>query len=181
LEEIFKRYQHNPPHLFRPKCKYFITGATYQKKHFLKLDFSKEKTVEYMFKSFEHFGWKIEDWVMLNNHYHVMADAPEDASTLPKVINNLHKFSALWIKKHATFDSEPEHIWYNYRDTCITYENSYFARLNYIWFNPVKHNYVQNPEEWKFGSYGIRARNSENVAGIIKKYPYDRVRIEDDF
>src|SRR3990172_4796590 len=93
MEEIFKRYEHAPPHLFRANAKYFITGATYDRMHFLYSDSAKEKTVEYMFKSFEHFCWQIEDWVLLNNHYHIMAQAPEDAKTLAKVINNFHKFS----------------------------------------------------------------------------------------
>ena len=109
-----------------------------------------------------------------------MADAPEDASTLSNVINNVHKFSALWIKKHTQFETDPDHIWYNYRDTCITYESSYFARLNYIWFNPVKHKYVEDAEDWKFGSYYTRVRNWE-IAPIINKYPWDSVKIENDF
>ena len=54
-----------------------------------------------MFKSFEYYGWKIEDWVFLNNHYHLMADAPEDALSLSKVIKNFHRFSALKLKKMA--------------------------------------------------------------------------------
>ena len=115
LEETFKKYEHNPPHLFRQNAKYFITGSTYFRKHYLESDAAKEKTLEFMFKSFEHFGWKIEDWVLLNNHYHVMAEAPEDATTMSNLINNFHKFSALWIKKHIRFEAEPQHIWYNYR------------------------------------------------------------------
>lgn len=189
--EIFKKYQHNPPHLFRSNGKYFITGATYKKESYLQLDGVKEKTAEYMFKSFEHFGWEIEDWVILNNHYHLMTQAPEDATTLSRVINNFHKFSAIWIRKNlenrdsaakSLTQSTYSKIWHNYWDTCITYENSYYARINYIWFNAVKHGYVEDAAQWKFGSFYYRCMvQSAEVEEVAKRYPYDRVKIEDDY
>ena len=181
MTEIFKKYDHAPPHLFKATATYFITGATYEKRHTLRSDAAKEKTVEYMFKSFAHFGWKIEDWVLLNNHYHLMARAPEDANTLANVINNFHKFSGNWIKKHVPLNPVPEKIWHNYWDTCITYENSYFARINYIWFNPVKHKLVLQPEEWHFGSYFTRVNSGDAVDTFVKKYPFDDLKIKDDF
>lgn len=207
MEEVFRKYQHNPPHLFRSMGKYFITGATYQKRPLLQSDAAKEKTVEYMFKSFEHFGWEIEDWVLLNNHYHVMTQAPVDATTLSRVMNNFHKFSAIWIRKNlkdlefgdevadrltkSTYSktelTQSTHsiatkIWYNYWDTCITYESSYFARINYIWFNPVKHGYVDDAAQWKFGSFYRRAQEQrKHVEEVMEKYPCDRIKIEDDY
>jgi len=183
--ELYKSYTHTPPHFFRPNGKYFITGSTYRKQPHLKSDAAKAKAVEYMVTSFEHFGWKIEDWVLLNNHYHIMADAPEDALTLSAVINNFHKFSAIWIRKNvepgdyvtdkltqSTYSKNK--IWYSYWDTCITYEK-------YIWCNPVKHGYVTDPTQWRFGSFFHRAKDWSGVKDIIEKYPWDRVGVKDDF
>ena len=118
---------------------------------------------------------------MLDNHYHIMADAPADASTLSRVMNNFHRFSALWIKKNSKCSVGTDRIWANYRDTCITYERSYFTRLNYIWFNPVKHRYVEKTEEWRFGSYYYRIKKEQDLNDIIHEYPFDRIKIEDDF
>ena len=101
MKETYKKHNHTPAHLFRPKTKYFITGSTYLKKHHFSSKEAKQMAVNYMFKSFEYYGWKIEDWVFLNNHYHLMADAPEDALSLSKVIKNFHRFSALKLKKMA--------------------------------------------------------------------------------
>ncbi len=134
-----------------------------------------------MLKSFDHFGWAIEDWVLLDNHYHIMADAPENAESLSSVINNFHKFSSIWIKKHIFQSDLIDKLWHNYWDTCITYERSYFARINYIWFNPVKHEYVSDAALWKFGSFYQRAKNWKNVEGIVEQYQYDDLNIRDDF
>ena len=52
------------------------------------------------------------------------------------------------LKNELTRLIQSKKVFYNYWDTCITYENSYFTRLNYIWYNPVKHGYVDSPEKW---------------------------------
>ena len=72
MSKIYKTYEHNPPHLFIPNAKYFITGSTYQKRYYLNTNIIKETTIQYMFKSFGHYNWQIEDWVLLDNHYHLM-------------------------------------------------------------------------------------------------------------
>ncbi len=173
----YKTYSHNPPHLFVPYATYFITGSTLQKIHYLKTDTIKEQVRHYMFKSFAHFNWCIHDWVILDNHYHIMAVAPQNASSLPNLINNFHRFSGLWIKKHLDIIGDDK-IWHNYWDTCVDYETSYFARVHYLWFNPVKHNYVDDPARWRFGSYVSR---QESEKKRIIKYPFDKLKIKDDF
>lgn len=113
VEEIYKTYKHNPPHLFRPNAKYFITAAAYKKQHLFEDDDVKHCVLEVMFESFTRQCWKIEEWVLLDNHYHLMADAPE--------------------------------------------------------------------EDWKFGSYYFKTDKNDEVRKIMKKYPCDRIRVEDDF
>ncbi|MBN1478849.1 hypothetical protein EH223_14295 [candidate division KSB1 bacterium] len=173
----YKTYLHNPPHLFIPHATYFITGATLHKIHYLITDEIREHVREYMFKSFHHFNWTIDDWVILYNHYHIMARAPRDASSLARLINNFHRFSGLWIKKHLNILGEDK-IWHNYWDTCVDYETSYYARIHYIWVNPVKHKYVDDPNKWQFGSYVSR---QEKEIEPIKHYPIDKLKIYDDF
>jgi putative transposase len=231
MEDIYKNYLHNPPHLFRSNAKYIITGSTYLKKAFLKSDKTKIIFLKYLFKSISYFNWKIDDWVVLDNHYHLMVEAPENAKTLSNVINNTHKFSAIAIKKYyqnyrtskpmeyfwedmeyvdcvnmnnknysstqsmnsktivnsnTALNSEkifnPKKIFYNYWDSCITYEKSYFGRLHYIWFNPVKHGYVDDPIDWKWGSYYYRFADEGNkLKKIMDNYPCDRINIMDNF
>ena len=178
MTEIYKTYQHNPPHLFKENAKYFITGSTLNRIRYFDTDPTKEKVIHYMFTSFNHFNWTIEDWVLLENHYHIVADAPENPETLSRMINNFHRFSGLWIKKHKNIVGESQ-IWFNYWDSCITYESSYFSRIHYIWQNPVKHGYVESPEQWKFGSYFYRDR--KETEEISRQYPCDKIKIKDDF
>ena len=180
--ETYKTYIHNPPHLFRPEAKYFITASTYRKQHLLTTDSAKEKLLHSIHKGFSDSNWTVEDWVILDNHYHLMVNAPEDPSSLGKIIQDIHKFTAIWMKQNIQTLTTQRRIWYNYRDTCITYEHSYYARLNYIWHNPVKHDYVEGASEWKFSSYHFRLENEKDLlTEIVKKYPCDDVNVYDDF
>ena len=177
--EIYKTYPHNPPHLFRENSKYFITASTYKRIHYLNNDLSKQILLDSILETFSKFSWIIEDWVILDNHYHLMVDVKHNPNELSKIIRNIHRYTSLEIKKINPIAKLAERFWYNYWDTCITYEKSYFTRLNYIWNNPVKHGYVRNPEEWKFGSYYFRFKNEErNLKNIITNNPCDKLDLE---
>lgn len=200
MKEEYKAYKHNPPHLFIKSSKYFITASTYKRKPYLKLSFTKERLIWSLQKEFNRYSWEIEDWVILDNHYHLMVNAPENPHSLPDIFKEVHRFTALWIKKNMNLKNREsinriddastrlmrskssEKIFYNYWDTCITYEKSYYACLNYIWYNPVKHGYVDSPEKWYFGSYYNRFQEEmEDMNQIVEKYPFDKVKIKDDF
>lgn len=177
-----KEYPHTPPHLFLPNTKYFITASTYNRELFLKEDFVKQFVLDSLDKGFKSRNWTIEDWVILDNHYHLMVNSGANADILPAIMKEVHKFTALWIKKNVLEARTAKKIWYNYWDTCITYEKSYFARLNYIWYNPAKHGYVEKPEDWIYGSYIKRFKTEiDYLVSINKNYPFEKVNVKDDF
>jgi len=180
--EEFKRYAHNPPHYFKTGAKYFITASTYLRKDFLSMNEAKSILLQSIKKGFSKYSWLLEDWVILNNHYHLMVQCSDRPDSLPQIINEIHRFSALKIKKVIDDLRLEKRIWYNYWDTCVTYERSYYARINYIWFNPVKHGYVNHPSKWEFGSFYERFHNGENdLKKIIEEYPCDRLNVKDYF
>jgi len=179
--EEYKSYTHTPPHLFRAGAKYFITASSYEKKRILD-DAAKEKLFFSLLKSCVNYGWKLEDWVILDNHYHIMANAPEQALNLSKFVAEYHKFTALFIMKHNSAPVTLSKVFNNYWDTCITYPNSYYARLNYLYNNPVKHGYVQNAQDYKWGSFYIRYyRDKEYMEKLLNDFPYDIVKVIDDY
>ncbi|MCJ7458917.1 MAG: transposase [candidate division Zixibacteria bacterium] len=182
MEETYKVYAHNPPHLFRPSSKYFITGSTYLKKHFLTPESSKRRLLDSIVKGCEKYNWVLEDWVILNNHYHLMLNAPDKADTLGAMFKEVHKFTAMWLQENFPELKDEKKIFYNYWDSCITFEKSYFARLNYIYYNPVKHGYIKEAGDYLWSSYRFRLKEEFNYLNEIKeKYPWDKVKVKDDF
>ncbi len=111
-----------------------------------------------------------------------MLESDETPESLIKIMGNIHRYSAIWIKKNVKLTDSQNKIWHNYWDKCLTFESSYYTRLNYIWYNPVKHGYVNEPQDWKFGSYYNRHKNeTEYVTKLKTRYPFDELKIEDDF
>lgn len=179
---IYRQYKHNPPHLFVQNCKYFITASTYLKKPFLVSQSSKSHLLESITKGCNKHDWMLEDWVILDDHYHLMLQAPEGSINLSKMISEIHRFTALWMKKNVEEVESAKRIFWNYWDSCITFERSYFARLNYIYFNPVKHGYVEFPENYLFGSYHYRVGvEKEYLESLRRDYPWDKIKVKDDY
>ncbi len=179
---IYKQYAHNPPHLFIDGCKYFITASTYLKKPFLKSPQAKSRLLESIVKGCAKYAWILEDWVILDNHYHLMLQAPIENTQLSKMMSEIHRFTALWIRKNISEVKLSKRVFWNYWDSCITFEKSYLARLNYIYFNPVKHEYVDTPEKYPFGSYYHRFESEkEHLRHLQRNFPCDRIDVDDDY
>jgi len=181
-ELTYKTYPHNPPHLFLSDCKYFITAATFNKVRWFQQPEAKLHLLSSIQKGFGDFNWTLEDWVILDNHYHLMLQSPENPLDLPEIIREIHRFTAIWVKKNVAAAKQTGQIWHNYWDKCLTFEKAYFARVNYIWYNPVKHGYVEDAAKWEFGSYAERISADEDYCKRFQAtYPCDRVKEKDDF
>ncbi len=111
-----------------------------------------------------------------------MVNAPETSVKLSKFVAEYHKFTAFFIKKNIFEAATLPKIFNNYWDTCITYEKSYYARLNYLYNNPVKHRYVQRAHEYEWGSFYFRYRNEKSyIETLIQKFPCDALKMNDDY
>jgi putative transposase len=129
------------------------------------------------------FGWRLEAWAVFSNHYHFVAHSPEDVDTaesLSRMLGLLHEKTAKWVNR---LDTAPgRQVWHNYRETRLTYEKSYLARLNYTHQNAVKHGLVPVANQYPWCS----ARWFERVATpaqikTIYAFKTDKLNMPDDF
>ena len=178
--EKYKTYVHTPPHLHKDSAKYFITASTYKKIKILD-DNSKQKLLSSLKIACRNYDWTLEDWVIMDNHYHIMVNSPKKGADISKFVSEYHKFTAMFIKKKYPQHQVLPKIFDNYWDTCISYERSYYARLNYIYFNPVKHGYVKKAQDYQWGSYFYRYKEQkEYLERLMEAYPFDKINIKDD-
>lgn len=125
-------------------------------------------------------GWVLQAWAILHNHYHFIAKAPENAASLAVLIRQLHSITAIEFNQRE--NTPGRQVWYNYWDTCLTYEKSYLARLNYVHMNPVKHGLVEDASEYPFCSYRwFIEQGAAELKTLVFEQPIDRVKVEDDF
>ena len=180
MDEVFKTYLHNPPHYFVPNAMYMVTGAILHNQQLLNENKRKGFFLKTLLERTRLLGWTLEAWAILNNHYHFIAKAPEDAKTLKKLIQQLHSITAIQINRS---DQTPgRQVWFNYWDSCLTYEKSYLARLHYVHINPVKHGLIEEAINYPYCSYRwFVERSDEILKDQVFNQPIDRLNIYDDF
>jgi putative transposase len=73
-------------------------------------------------------------------------------------------------------------VWFNYWDTQLTYQKSYYARLNYVHSNPVHHGVVPDAEAYPWCSAGWFAEKAErSFYRMVRSFKIDSVKVFDDF
>ncbi|MEW6402132.1 MAG: transposase [Chloroflexota bacterium] len=180
MEDIYKVYPHNPPHYFVPNAIYIVTGSILHNKHLLFDDVRKSLVCDILFERTRHWGWELDAWAILKNHYHFIAHAPENALTLGKLMRQFHSKTAVELNRLDKVTGRK--VWYNYWDTCVMHERSYLARLRYLHLNLVKHGLVESAEEYPFCSYRWFLEKAGNgFRDAVMSQPIDRVEVYDDF
>jgi putative transposase len=129
------------------------------------------------------FGWQLEAWTVFSNHYHFVAHSPtgeDNALSLSRMLGLLHEKTAKWLNR---LDYTPgRQVWHNFRETRLTYEKSYLARLNYVHQNPVKHQLVPvaNQYPWCSAAWFERTARPAQVKTIYG-FKVDQLRMYDAY
>jgi putative transposase len=149
--DIFKRAPNNPPHLFLPDTLYMLTASIYQNAYLIESPKRKSEWRNAFHEAAKIHKWEIIAWVVLHNHYHAIVQSPENVGTLSKFVGSYHKFTARQWNNDDKVNGRK--VWWNYWDTCIRTEKGFENRLKYVFWNPVKHGLVSQPEEYEFSNY----------------------------
>lgn len=180
MDDIYKIYPHNPPHLFRPNAIYMVTGAILYKQPLINTPEKKSIVCRTLFERARLLKWELQAWAILHNHYHFIGLAPENPLSLARLIREIHSTIATQLNK---LDQTPgRQVWHNYWDTCVTYEKSYYTRLHYIHSNPVKHGMVKDAMDYPFCSYRwFVEQGTKDFQEEVFSQPFDKANITDDF
>ncbi len=175
-----KDWPHAPLHRLSENGTYIVTTSTHMKEQFFR---GKEKltllenTLLCMAKQFDV---TLEAWAVFSNHYHFVGHTTGAENQLGKMIERLHYDTAKEINRSN--GSVGEAVWFNFWETRLTYERSYFARLNYVHQNAVKHGLVQEAKDYPWCSAAWFERTSTKAQWkTISSFRTDRVKIDDDY
>lgn len=157
-----------------------VTGATHYKEHFFKTEHELDMLQGTLVSLSTHYHWHLEGWSLFSNHYHFIAQSPEDPTTLKKLITHFHANTS---RQLNTYHQTPgRKVWYQYWDTQLTHHDSYMARLHYVMQNPVKHKIVECPKAYKWCSAGWHESNTSAAHyKTVTSFKIDAVSIPDDF
>jgi putative transposase len=176
-------WPHAPTHRLASGGTYFLTVGTYLKAHHFRGPERLKLLHDALLRTADSFRWHLEAWAVFSNHYHFVGHSPGDednAKSLPVMLKELHRTMSLRV--NDLDDSPGRRVWFNYRETRLTYQRSYLARLSYTHQNAVKHGLVAvaNQYPWCSARWFERTATSAQVNSIYR-FKIDQVRVFDEF
>ncbi|MGB0992077.1 MAG: REP-associated tyrosine transposase [Akkermansiaceae bacterium] len=174
-------WPHAPPHYTQQAGIYMVTAGTYQKQHFFKGPDRLKILHNALLRLSEQYTWQLQAWAVFSNHYHFIASSPsQGASNLNSLIRHLHSETARLVNQLD--NQQGRKLWHNFRETHLTFEKSYYARLHYVLNNPVKHGLVQVADQYPWCSAAWFTRKASTAfQKTVKSFPCDRVKVDDDY
>ena len=173
-------WPHAPLHRFVDgDAVYFVTGATYLKKHIIRTHQRLDGFQSRLFSlAREHECW-LQAWSIFSNHYHVVASA-DGGEKVRTMLTRLHTEEGIEANE---IDGTPgRQVWYQFRETELTYERSWLARLRYTHENAVHHRVVPDATLYRWCSASWFERTARpSFVNVVRSFPIDRVNVADDF
>jgi len=164
-----------PAHIYADNTAYFISASTWEHRKLLD-DECKTRLTELLHEVFDEYSWVLKDWVILDNHYHLLC-CSKVGKDMSKMINKIHGLSAQFIN---TKRNNKDKVWCNYWDYCPRDERDYNTRLCYLLNNPYKHGYVESLHDWFWSSFHQHYQKigDENLRDLFLEYPdYRKIKL----
>ena len=140
------RSPHRPLHWYVDDACSWITAATYQKgSHFD--DAALDLLAAELPQVAAAFEIELSGWTILRNHYHLLGYVSHGRS-VPAFIQRFHGRTSRLL--NARDGARGRQVWRQYWETLVRTDGDFWARLNYTWWNPVRHGYVATPEGVRF-------------------------------
>ena len=96
------------------------------------------------------------------------------------MLTRLYVDSAVAINRRD--DAKGRQVWYQFRDSQLTYERSWLARLKYTHENAVHHGIVANAMNYRWCSASWFANTARtSLVQTVHRLKLERISIYDDF
>jgi putative transposase len=173
-------WPHAPPHRLSKHGTFFVTTGTLHKQHVFRGPERLDLLHAALLRRAEEDGWQLEAWAVFSNHYHIVAHALEGAVNLGVMLKELHRTTAIDVNNLDGAEGRP--VWFNFRDTPLTFETSYYARLAYVHDNPVKHGLVAAARQYRWCSAGwYEGAATPAQVATLAGIKTDTVNVFDDY
>lgn len=161
---------HAPPHPDLGTGWFFITAATYEHRpqfqEPLELVALERQLLEALNQGCEqHAGW-----VVMPTHYHALVEV-NDMRGLGKALGQAHGRSSYYANCRDGFPGRQ--VWYKFSDRKIRSERHYWTCLHYIIYNPVKHGFCDEFQNWPWSClhWYLEQKGEEWIRILREEYP----------
>lgn len=161
---------HSPPHPFRDEGYYLFSAANFDHAPIMACPKRRTEFEAMLLAAMQEIHVEVSAWVVLPNHYHILACIDSFAS-FSAALKRLHgPTSRRW---NLADGQVGRRVWFRYSDRVIRGEEHFYRALNYIHINPVKHGYVDDPYDWPWQSLDdyLQANGRDWLRSKWRAYP----------
>ncbi len=157
-----------------------VTAGTLHKQHFY-LGHARLATLEAaLFDTAGQRGWELHAWALFSNHYHLIAQAPPHDGDVGRFAQQLHSRASIDLNKMD--DTLGRRVWYQYWDKGLTFEKSYYPRLNYVMQNPVRHGVVTMAHQYPYCSaHWFSMHSTAAYQKKVESFRFERLQVFDEY
>jgi putative transposase len=174
-----RNWPHSPAHHLRDAGTYIVTAGTYKKLAVFKGAYRLTRLTNYVLELADRYAWSLQAWAVFPNHYHLVGSS-QIPESLRSFLQHLHSISTIEANK---WDGTPgRRVWFEFWETRITFPRSYFARLNYVHQNAVRHGLVRIASQYPWCSAGWFEREAtRSFYQTVCNFKTDKLNVPDDF
>jgi putative transposase len=171
-------WPHAPLHRFAGDSIYFVTASTYGQQHVCTTPERLEALQSRLFRLARLHTCSLQGWSIFANHYHLVVSA--DGGALRAMITRLHGEEGVACNQDDGVVGRQ--VWFQFRETELTFERSWLARLRYTHENAVHHRLVAEATKYRWCSASWFETNARPAfIKVVKSFKIDRLKIDDDF
>ena len=114
----------------------------------------------------------IHAWCVLPNHYHLLVSV-RDLRSVSWALGKLHGRTAYqWNREEC---SRGRKVWHAAADRFMRSDRHFWATMNYIHHNPVRHGYVARWQDWPYSSAPefLEGLGRDEAERIWREYPLE--------
>jgi putative transposase len=174
LRRVERRPWHSPPHRDSEAGRYLLTAACYEHKPHIGTSAGRMAAFECeLIDLCRTFASELWAWVILPNHYHVLLHT-ERLRDLLAAVGKLHgRTSRQWNGEEITRGRQ---VWCGAAETTMKSDGHFWATVNYVHHNPVKHGYVERWQDWPYGNAReyLEGVGPEEARRVWREYPLNK-------
>jgi len=161
---------HRPPHWRESEGLFLISAATYEHKPYFRTGEDRSKLLDMIMTELKNTGIDCYGWVVIPTHYHLLVEC-KPLSLISGPLGRVHGRTSYLVNQRDGVRGRT--VWCRFTDRKIRDERHYYATLNYIHYNPVKHEQVKKPLDWPCSSvhWYLEHFGLEWLRGLWQEYP----------
>lgn len=141
---------HAPPHVEDESGPRLISAACLQHQRIFDSSRLLSELAKELLETMKRENFPCDAWVVLPNHYHLLLHI-DSMARLGETIRKMH--SRIATRVNGLAGKRGRRVWYRHTDRRMRSAAHYWATVNYIHGNPVKHGYVREQDDWPWSSW----------------------------